>query len=226
MLSVVIPTLNAAAHLPRALGALMEGLHAGLIKEVIVVDGGSDDPTLAMADAAGCVVISAQRGRGGQLAAGAAAARGGWILFLHADTALEPGWSEEVTRFIERGGGDERAAAFRFALDDDSRAARRMAFWVGVRCRLFALPYGDQGLLIPASFYRALGGHRPFKLMEVVDLVRRIGRARWFFWKARAVTSGQTYRAGGYVRRGMRNVWLLMRYLAGADPDALAARYD
>src|SRR3954464_4852707 len=90
-LSVVIPTLDAAATLPRTLAALAEGRRAGLVAEVIVADGGSRDDTPALARAAGATVVEAPRGRGLQLAAGAERARGAWLLFLHADTAPEAG---------------------------------------------------------------------------------------------------------------------------------------
>src|SRR3954463_7358530 len=99
-LSVVIPTLDAAATLPRTLAALDEGRRAGLVAEVIVADGGSRDDTPALARAAGATVARAPRGRGLQLAAGAERASGEWLLFLHADTAPEPGWAEACRDFI------------------------------------------------------------------------------------------------------------------------------
>src|SRR4051794_22946840 len=101
-LSVVIPTLEAAAALPPTLAALDEGRRSGLVAEMIVADGGSADGTRALARAAGARVIEAPGGRGAQLAAGAAAAAGGWLLFLHADTVPEPGWADACARFIEQ----------------------------------------------------------------------------------------------------------------------------
>lgn len=226
MISVVIPTLDAARHLPRTLASLMEGVTEGLVKEAIVVDGGSRDATAAMADAAGCVVVPAAKGRAGQLVAGACAARGDWLMFLHADTALEAGWTREVGALLNHPEADDRAAAFRFAFDDESPAARWIEFMVALRCAAFKLPYGDQGLLISRKLYDAVGGFRALALMEDVDLVRRIGARRLRMLRARAVTSAEKYRRDGFVKRGTRNLWLLARYFAGADAVKLGREYD
>lgn len=224
MISVVIPTLNAAPHLARSLAPLVAGVADGVVRELVISDGGSDDGTLAIADDVGARIVRGPKGRGRQLIAGAAVAKGDWLLFLHADTALEDGWSDEVARFMAR--SDDRAAAFRFAFDDDAPAARRTAWWVDVRCRVLALPYGDQGLLISRRFYDALGGYRELPLMEDVDMVRRIGGARLAILNSCAVTSAEKYRRDGYGRRARRNLVLLARYLMGADPADLARRYD
>lgn len=224
MISVVIPTLNAAAHLPKCLAPLASAAVDGLVREVVISDGGSRDATPLIADNVGAVFVEGPRGRGRQLIAGAARAKGAWLLFLHADTVLEDSWAAEAARFVA--GDPMRAGAFRFAFDDDSSAARAAAWWVGVRCRVLALPYGDQGLLISRAFYDALGGFRDLPLMEDVEIVRRIGRARLTLFSARAVTSAEKYRRDGYGKRARRNLVLLARYLMGADPAKLAARYD
>jgi rSAM/selenodomain-associated transferase 2 len=224
VISVVIPTLDAAAHLPRTLAALVPAAADGLVRDVVVSDGGSTDATLAIADDAGSTIVEGPKGRGRQLIAGAAAARAPWLLFLHADTVLEETWIRDAARFMA--GEPMRAAAFRFAFDDDAAAARRATWWVAMRCRVLALPYGDQGLLISRVFYEALGGYRDLPLMEDVDIVRRIGRARLSILDARAITSADKYRRDGYGKRARRNLVLLVRYLLGADPAKLAARYD
>ena len=95
-ISVVIPSLNAATALPACLAALVEGLQAGLIREVILSDGGSTDGTRALADGWGAEVVSGAPSRGGQLRRGCDAAQGAWLLVLHADTVLAPGWSDAV----------------------------------------------------------------------------------------------------------------------------------
>ncbi len=176
MLSVIIPTLNAEPTLARALAPLVEPMVRGLVREVILADGGSTDLTPAIAEATGAHFLRAPRGRGAQLKAGAESARGPWLLFLHADTVLAAGWADEVESFMARVGDmAECAAAFRFALDDFAPAARRLEHLVALRCALLRLPYGDQGLLIPKRFYERLGGFSPLPLMEDVDLVRRVG---------------------------------------------------
>ena len=225
MLSLVIPTLQAEAALPGTLAAVAAARAGGLVAEVILVDGGSTDRTAAIAAAAGCRLLSAPRGRGGQLAAGAAAARGDWLLFLHADTSLAPGWEAAVACFIADPANRQRAAAFRFALDDASAPARRLEALVAWRCRTFGLPYGDQGLLLAKSFYQALGGFRALPLMEDVDLVRRIGRRRLTLLDVEAVTSARKFRQGGYWRRPARNLGFLALYFIGIPPRLLARFY-
>jgi len=223
-LSVVIPALDAAETLPAVLAALAEGRAAGLLKEVLVVDGGSRDETAALARAGGAEVVAAARGRGVQLAAGGAAAQGAWLLFLHADTRLARGWAPAVGDFVGAANA-RRAGYFRLALDDAAPAARRIEAAVRWRSRVLGLPYGDQGLLVAAPFYRALGGFRPMLLMEDVELVRRIGRQRLAPLAVDAVTSAARYRRDGYVARPLRNLTCLALYFLGLPPRQLLRLY-
>lgn len=217
-LSVVIPTLNAATTLPATLDAL-----AGAPREVIVADGGSDDATADRAAALGCRVVTAPRGRGSQLAAGVAATSAPWLLLLHADTRLGAGWTEAAASHMANVPGC--AGYFRLRIDDDCQAARRLERAVAWRCRALALPYGDQGLLVPRTLLDTVGGIRPLPLMEDVDLVRRIGRARLRPLDAEAVTSAVRYRRDGYLRRSARNVAILTLWFAGVPPRVLARLY-
>src|SRR5215471_8833223 len=123
--TAIIPVLNAADTLPATLAVL------------VVVDGGSGDDSAAIARAAGARVITAARGRGPQLAAGAAAANRDWRLFLHADCRPLPGWEAAASRFI--GGGSGRAGYFALALDDPAPPARRVELLAAWRCRVLAL---------------------------------------------------------------------------------------
>ncbi|MSO89229.1 MAG: glycosyltransferase [Rhodospirillaceae bacterium] len=218
MFSVIIPTLNAAAGLETTLAALAEAKASDGQFEIVVVDGGSHDGTPDLAARLGARLIAAPRGRGVQLAAGAKASCGPWLLFLHADTVLEPGWSGAARTFIARPTAKTEAAAFRFALDDDAPVARRLEKAVAWRCRVIGLPYGDQGLLIHRDFYDSLGGYRTLPLMEDVDFIRRVGRRRIVMLDKAAVTSAARYRCDGYLRRGLRNLLCLSLYLAGVPP--------
>ncbi len=217
-LSVVIPTLNAAATLPATLDAL-----GRQPREVLVVDGGSDDDTVELATARGCRVITAPRGRGSQIAAGVAAADAPWLLLLHADTRLGAGWPEAAAAHMASDPG--RAGYFRLRIDDDAPAARRLERLVGWRCRVLALPYGDQGLLIARALLDAVGGVRTLPLMEDVDLVRRLGRARLAPLDADALTSAARYRRDGYLRRSARNLAILSLWFVGVPPRLLARLY-
>ena len=169
MISVVIPSLNAEATLAQTLAALVPAAVDGLITEVIVVDGGSTDRTAEIAEDAGATLVTSSAGRGPQLRAGADQARFPWLLFLHADTELEPGWEREAVGFMEavdRGKRPAAAAAFRFILDDAGFRPRALEWMVAARCALLRLPYGDQGLLVPRSLYAEVGGFAPIELME------------------------------------------------------------
>jgi rSAM/selenodomain-associated transferase 2 len=224
MLSIVIPTLDAAASLPATLAALADGGDEVVI-EIIVADGGSTDATPALAARQGARLVAATPGRGPQLAAGGAAARGDWLLFLHADTRLAPGWRAVAARFMAAPGNRMRAAYFRYALDDDAPAARRLERVVAWRCRRLALPYGDQGLLMSRALYAAVGGYRPIVLMEDVDIVRRLGRTRLAALDHAAVTSAARYRRDGYLRRSLRNLVCLSAWFLGVSPRRIARLY-
>ena len=218
-ISVIIPTLNAARTLPATVSAIGGGV------EIIVVDGGSQDATVECAERLGARVIAAERGRGAQLIAGANAARGPWLLFLHADTALEAHWRAETRAFISDAGHAAMAAVFRFALDEPSAWARRLEKMVAWRGRALSLPYGDQGLLIHKDFYRALGGFSAEPLMEDVDIVRRIGCARLRILESAAFTSAAKWRRDGWLKRSLRNLFCLTLYFAGVPPRVLVRLY-
>jgi rSAM/selenodomain-associated transferase 2 len=213
-LSVIIPTLNAAAFLPGTLAALGDG------QEIIVVDGGSTDASVAVATASGARVLTAPRGRGSQIAAGIAVATRPWLLLLHADTRLAPGWRAAVH------GSPEQAGYFRFVLDSDDPRARRLERLVAWRGRMLGLPYGDQALLIHRDLLSAAGGMRPVPLMEDVDLVRRLGRARLVPLAADAVTSARKWETQGYLRRSARNLLCLSLWFAGLPPHLIRRIYE
>lgn len=228
MITVVIPTLNAAADLGPTLAALVPAVIDGVVADVVIADGGSDDETVKVAELSGAKLVTAQAGRGAQLAAGASAGRGDWLLFLHADTVLSKGWHEEVARHIARIGAgrvDDQAAAFRFALDDAGLQPRMLEAMVRLRCQLFKLPYGDQGLLISRALYDDVGGFKEIPLMEDVDLVWRLGRRRIGLLETKAVTSSIRFRRDGYFMRSTRNLALLMLFVLRVPPTTLARYY-
>lgn len=228
MISVVIPTLNAEAHLAQTLASLVPAAVDGLVREVIVADGGSSDRTLEIVDGAGAELVTSEAGRGAQLKAGAERARFGWLLFLNADTYLDQGWEREAHLHIERVQSGRRrasAASFRFTLDDEGMLPRTLETLVSLRTGLFKLPYGDQGLLISRALYDEVGGFDPLPALEDIDLVRRLGRRRLSVLNARAVASAEHYRRDGYMARMARSQACLGLYLLGVPVRTIASFY-
>ena len=198
---------------------------SAVVGEIIVADGGSRDETALLACSSGAKVVAAGPGRGIQLAAGADAASGDWLMFLHADCRPDDGWEQAVSGYIATPGAEGCAGYFDFALDDPAPAARRLEQIVAWRCRVLALPYGDQGLLISRTLYHTVGGFAPIPLMEDVDLVRRLGQPRLARIGVRCIASARRYRRGGYWRRPLRNLVCLSLYFAGMPPGWIVRLY-
>lgn len=224
-LSIIIPALNAEAVLPLCLASLMPGLETGLIREVILVDGGSEDQTRRLAEGAGAAVTATpEPGRAAQLRHGFDQARGDWLLFLHADTALSRDWAERAKSHItER---KDKAAAFTLAYRSDHPMAKVVARRANWRARALGLPYGDQGLLISRKLYTEIGGYAETPFMEDVQIIRAIGKKRLSLLSAEARTDGSKYDRDGWRKRSWRNAYLITRYLLGAKPESLAKLYD
>ena len=222
-LSIIIPALNAKDDLPGCLSALIPALEANLLREVIVVDGGSEDATRRLAEGSGANVITSQKGRAKQMIAGAKAARGDWFLFLHADTWLSRDWVERTLAHIED--NPEQAAVFTLAFRTDQRMGKVVARRANWRARVLGLPYGDQGLLISRKLYNETSGYEDVPLMEDVKLVRAIGKERLTILSAEARTGAKKYERDGWRKRGLKNIWLVARYMCGASPGKLAKAY-
>lgn len=222
-LSIVIPTFNAATDLALCLQSLLPGLEAGLIREVIISDGGSTDETVSVASDSGAKIIESDKGRSAQLRAGAQAARSDWLLFLHADTALSRDWAERVSDHLLDHAN--KAAVFELKYRSDARAARWLERRAMRRARWLGLPYGDQGLVISKRLYEDIGGYADVPLMEDVKIAQAIGKSRLRFLSAEARTSAAKYERDGYRRRAWHNASLLARFLLGASPESLAKRY-
>ena len=225
-LSVVIPTLNEEGVIVHTISSLYNrtGDGPGVI---IVVDGGSIDRTIEIAKNAGATVLQTKRGRGRQLAEGGNLASGSWLLFLHADTQLQNGWHDSIVSFISRTSlTKQNVAAFRFKLDDDSFAARFLECLVAIRSGFFHLPWGDQGLLISASHYRAIGGYKNLFVMEDVEIIQRIGFSHVRIIGVDAVTSAKKYKKYGYIRKSLHNLFCLFCFYFGMSTVWLDRQYN
>jgi len=163
-LSVIIPVLDFDKSLPSTLASLIEGLGEGIIRDV-VLSGVDRTPLLdRLASDVGATFVTGARGRGAQLRRGADHASGQWLLFLHSDTVLSPGWSADVNHHMQS--EPDFAAAFRLRFRSRDTGAALVARWANTRSRIFGLPYGDQGLLIARPLYQSVGGFRDIALME------------------------------------------------------------
>jgi rSAM/selenodomain-associated transferase 2 len=216
----VIPALDEADGIEARLRALAPLRAAGC--EVLVVDGGSHDATAALAEPLADRVLRAPRGRGAQQNAGARAARGEHLLFLHADTSLPGGAVEEVRAALAaRPWG-------RFDVEIESRhpLVRLVGPLMSLRSRLTGIATGDQAIFVRRDAFRAAGGFPEIPLMEDLALSRallRLGRPACL--RARVVTSGRRWERHGPLRTILLMWTLRLRYWLGADPAVLARRY-
>jgi rSAM/selenodomain-associated transferase 2 len=165
--------------------------------------------------------IESPRGRAHQMNAGAAAATGDWLVFLHADTRLPPNWRDAIADAAR----DPRVTlgCFRFALDSPSICARIVEVGVRLRVRLFGLPYGDQALFVRRRDFAAAGGYADLPIMEDVDLVRRLrSTGRLYRAPYPAVTSARKWQRDGWIRRTTIHLRLITLYFLGVSPQRLA----
>ena len=192
--------------------------------EIIVVDGDAEGSTIAAITDQQVIAFTTIKGRGAQLAAGASRATGDIILLLHADTRLP---DDGLGMIADAVAGGAVWGAFRLGIDAPGLAYRIIERSVDLRCRLFTLPYGDQAIFVTSSGLTEIGGMPAFPLMEDVALAQRLARAghRFSLLNTRVRSSPRRWQQDGIARRTLRNWLLLLRYLCGADPSALAKEY-
>lgn len=215
--SVIVPTLNEASSLRRLLPRLLDRPGA----EVIVSDGGSDDDTVQIARDAGAIVVQGERGRGAQMNRGAAVAGGEFLLFLHADTDPPTDWNEIIPGVLSRPG--VAAGAFRFALREPVAGRALIEWLVDLRCRVFRMPYGDQGFFLRKTLFTALGGFPNQPILEDLEMVsqaRRWGSVEVVDAVAR--TSSRRWRERGVMRTFLDHQRILAGRWLGMAPEKLA----
>ncbi|MDP6380336.1 MAG: TIGR04283 family arsenosugar biosynthesis glycosyltransferase [Phycisphaerae bacterium] len=220
LISVVIPTLNEADHIAGAIASASGGRNV----EIIVSDGGSDDGTVEAAQRAGARVVSSPRGRARQMNAGALAARGEMLLFLHADTRLPQWFDEHIRPILGRPG--VVAGAFAFSIDSPRPALRVIERLANLRAKRAKMPYGDQAIFLRAEVFDKLGGFPDMPIMEDLELVRRLRRlGQIVIAPAAAVTSGRRWSHLGPLRTTLINQVVIAGYYLGVSPARLAGWY-
>ena len=215
-----MPVLNEAAGIEAMLLRLAAMRREGA--QLIVVDGGSDDGTAALAAGHADIVLSSKPGRALQMHAGALAADGDALLFLHADTLLPV----DADKLIASALRHHAWGRFDVALDGAHPVYRLIAAMMNLRSRMTSIATGDQAMFMRRAFYFAAGGYPPLALMEDIAFCKRARRlSRPACLRQRVLTSARRWEKHG-VWRTIILMWRLrLAYFLGADPEVLALRY-
>lgn len=226
-ISIIIPMLNEKEMLRRTLDQLERFPSA----EIIIVDGGSTDGTVAILQAwldrhssQARLVLYCERGRARQMNAGAKQATGEIFLFFHADSLLPEGAIDAISEVI--GSPGVVGGAFRFRIDSDIFFLKTIEKLANLRSRVFKLPYGDQGLFVRREVFERLGGYADLPLMEDVDFIWRLKKeGKVVLVKEEITTSPRRWFQEGIYYTSLRNFFLLTLYLGGVSPRRLARWY-
>ena len=223
-LSIIIPTWRASQSISGLFDDLKRECNGA---EIIISNAGYDDYIKPVSVQYGARLISGPKGRGQQLHTGTLAAHGAWLLILHGDSRLPRGFGAAIRGHRQNFPDSAGYASLRFNSND--WRARLVACGANLRSRIFALPYGDQGLLIPRWLYDDVGGYPIWPLMEDVELVRKLvkshGRGSLRPLKTSIITSPERYQRDGYLKRVMRNLDCLRDFLNGVPIEDITRRY-
>ena len=216
-ISVIVPTLNEAQALKRRGNKAIPG-------ELIVVDGGSEDDTIALAKELGATVITSAPGRALQMNQGAAIAQSKILLFLHADTRLPDNFLELVQQTLAP--SQVVAGAFKLAIEGDLPGLRWVEWGVNCRSRYLQMPYGDQAIFLEAETFRQLGGFAPLPIMEDFELIKRLQKlGKIAIAPASVVTSGRRWQKLGVIKATLINQIAIAAYYLGVSPERILRLY-
>jgi len=221
-ISIIIPTINEASNLPLLLSDLSSIQKEG---EIIIVDSGSKDKTIDVANIYGAkVFISKERNRGLQLNIGANNSKGEWLIFLHADTRLTHDWFEKIKTVLKR--DKNFIYYFKFKINDKNIIYRILEIFVNFRSRYFRQPYGDQGLIIHRSIYYQNDGFRKIPIMEDVDFFRRLNNKKNLEQLNLSIfTSSRKWERTNIFLQGLKNWNFRRRWLKGESAKSIYSDY-
>jgi len=221
-ISIIIPTINEAKNLPLLLSDLSI-IHKD--KEILIVDGGSEDRTIDIANIYGAKVYkSKERNRGLQINMGAKNSKGEWLIFLHADTRLTHDWFSKIKTILK---GDKNFIYyFRFKVNNKKIIFRVLEIFVNFRSKFFKQPYGDQGLIIHKSTYFKNNGFRKIPLMEDVDFFRRLKNKKDLKQLNLSIfTSSRKWEGTNIISQAYKNWKFRRRWLKGESTKSIYSDY-
>ena len=221
-ISIIIPTINEANNLPLLLSDLSD---INKEREIIIVDCGSEDKTIDIANIYGAkVFISKERNRGLQLGMGAKKAKGDWFIFLHADTRLTHDWFRKTNSFLK--GNKNRIYYFKFKINHKKIIYRVLEIFVNFRSKYFKQPYGDQGLIIHRSTYFKNNGFRKMPLMEDVDFLKRLNNKKDLIQLDSPIfISSRKWEKTNILLQAIKNWHYRRRWLKGESLKSLYSEY-
>lgn len=219
-ISVIIPVLNEA----KAIKNVLLNLQSYPELEVIVVDGGSEDETITIAESFGYKVLTSPRGRSIQMNAGATIATGKILLFLHGDTILPANFPPMIWVAIQKPG--IVGGAFELAIDAKVRGIRLVEMMVNWRSHFLSLPYGDQAIFVKAEIFHKTGGFPIQPIMEDFVFIRQLRKlGKIAIISTPVITSGRRWQQLGIVKTTLINQLMVLGYYLGVSPEKLAAFY-
>lgn len=219
-ISIIIPTLNEAENIKEAIATTQPNTNI----EVIVIDGGSQDDTVAIAQSLGVKVISSSPGRAAQMNTGAVAATEEILLFLHADTCLPTGFDDMVRTALQQSG--TVAGAFKLRIDASLFSLRWVEWGINVRSHFYQMPYGDQAIFLTKAVFQQIGGFPELPIMEDFELMRRLKRiGRIVIIPTPVVTSARRWLQKGVFKTTLLNQIVIIAYLLGVSPERIRRWY-
>jgi rSAM/selenodomain-associated transferase 2 len=219
IISIIIPVLNEENTIIQTLVNLKNASNV----EIIVVDGGSKDETIAVAKSFGVQVISSGLGRSTQMNMGATVATGDILLFLHADTRIPPNFDILIRQALA---GNFIGGAFELKIDANLRGIRLIEKMVNWRSHFFSLPYGDQAIFIWSKVFEEIGGFPDLPIMEDFELMcqlKNIGKIKII--PQPAITSGRRWQKLGVIKTTLINQLIIIGYFLGVSPERLVRWY-
>ncbi|MEH2055221.1 MAG: TIGR04283 family arsenosugar biosynthesis glycosyltransferase [Nostoc sp.] len=219
-ISIIIPAINEAGNIKEAIATTQGSINI----EVIVVDSGSSDHTVAIAQSLNVKVISSSPGRAVQMNAGAVAASGDILLFLHADTRLPTGFDDMIRTALQQPG--TVAGAFNLRIDASLLSLRWVEWGVKMRSHFYQIPYGDQAIFVTKEVFEQIGSFPQLPIMEDFEFIRRLKRlGRIVIIPTPVVTSARRWLQKGVFKTTLLNQIVIIAYLLGVSPERIRSWY-